>query len=68
MLAVSSPKWTNAPLVYPITSLIKPVVIDLKEGNDTLNGSGVATDLIVNGGAGNDTLMGGAGNDVLQGG
>lgn len=44
------------------------MVIDLKEGNDTLNGSGVATDLIVNGGAGNDTLMGGAGNDVLQGG
>ena len=37
-------------------------------GNNLLDGSAKTEDVMLNGGAGNDTLRGGAGNDVLAGG
>jgi len=46
------------------------LIINGLGGDDTIDASAVpagAIDLVLNGGAGNDTLIGGAGNDVLNG-
>jgi VCBS repeat-containing protein len=44
------------------------VVVDGGAGNDRLDGSRVAFDAVLLGGAGNDVLSGGSGNDLLSGG
>ncbi|MBD8577931.1 hypothetical protein IFU04_27210, partial [Pseudomonas syringae] len=54
--------WTSAELSAQATTYTGT------EGNDVLNGGNIVLGLMVNGGAGNDTLTTGSANDVLSGG
>ncbi|MEM9090442.1 MAG: calcium-binding protein [Cyanobacteria bacterium P01_F01_bin.53] len=49
-------------------SAVQSVVFSGGDGNDFLNGSGTATPITADGGAGNDILIGGDGDDILIGG
>ena len=44
------------------------LTIDTGAGNDTISASAINRAVVLNGGAGNDTLTGGTGNDTLSGG
>ena len=44
------------------------LTIDTGAGNDIISASAISRAVVLNGGAGNDTLTGGAGNDTLTGG
>ena len=43
------------------------VVVDARNGNDTVDGSALSIPIRVNGGAGDDSLVGGSNSDVLNG-
>ena len=45
----------------------KLVVVDVKGGDDDVDGSAVNVSLVVRGGEGNDSLVGGSGSDLLAG-
>jgi Ca2+-binding RTX toxin-like protein len=47
---------------------VQSVVFSGGDGNDFLNGSGTATPITADGGAGDDILIGGVGDDILIGG
>ena len=47
---------------------VESVIFSGGDGNDFLNGSGTATPITADGGAGDDILIGGAGDDILIGG
>ena len=47
---------------------VQSVVFSGGDGNDFLNGSGTATPIVADGGAGDDILIGGDGDDILIGG
>ena len=47
---------------------VQSVVFSGGDGNDFLNGSGMATPIVADGGAGDDILIGGDGDDILIGG
>ncbi|MEO0769059.1 MAG: calcium-binding protein, partial [Cyanobacteria bacterium J06649_4] len=49
-------------------SAVQSVVFSGGDGNDFLNGTGTATPIIADGGAGDDILLGGIGDDTLIGG
>ena len=49
-------------------SAVQSVVFSGGDGNDFLNGSGTATPITADGGAGDDILIGGDGDDILIGG
>ena len=46
----------------------KLIVIDVQGGDDDVDGSAVKVNLVVNGGAGDDSILGGGGSDLLSGG
>ncbi len=54
----------EAPHIWNVGSL----TIDTGAGNDVINAAAIRLAVVLNGGAGNDTLTGGAGNDTLSGG
>ena len=47
---------------------VQSVIFSGGDGNDFLNGSGTATPITADGGAGDDILIGGSGDDILIGG
>ncbi len=47
---------------------VDSLTIDTGAGNDVINASTISRSVVLNGGAGNDTLTGGTGNDTLSGG
>lgn len=47
---------------------VDSLTIETGSGNDVINASFISREVVLNGGAGNDTLSGGAGGDTLSGG
>jgi len=55
--------------ILPIdTGFTAAIEVEGGSGNDTVNAAAIASGLLVNGDAGNDTITGGSGNDTLNGG